>query len=69
MECKKIVLMSLFAGQEQSQTERADLWAQWGQERPGRIERGALKYMHDQVQNSELTGSCCVTQGAHAGSA
>ena len=40
-ESTKMVLMSLFAGQQWRCRQRTDLWAQWGKERVGRIERAA----------------------------
>ena len=46
---------------------RADLWTQQGKERAGRIEKVALPYIHYHVEDSQLVGSCCVTQGAQPG--
>ena len=36
-----MVLMNLFA--METQTQRTDLWAQWGKERVGRMKRGGRK--------------------------
>ena len=44
-----MVLMDLFAGQEQRQRWRTDLWTQQGKERVGQIERVAWKYVHYQM--------------------
>ena len=33
----------------ETQTQRTDLWAQWGKKRVGQIERVALKHIHYQM--------------------
>ena len=60
MESGKMVLMDLFAGQE---TQGTDLWT-WRMETVEQIERLALTYIQYHVQNRQLVGSCCITQGA-----
>ena len=59
MESRKMVLVNLFAGQEQ----RADVETA---ERAERAERAALPYIHHYVLRceTELAGSCCLAQEA-----
>ena len=39
----------IFSTGIETQTQRTDLWTQWGKEMVGQIERVALKYMHSHV--------------------
>ena len=34
----------------ETQTERTDLWTQWGKERVGQFERAAWKHIHQHMQ-------------------
>ena len=67
MESRKMVLVNLFAGQEQSAHVESRL-VDIGSEEEGaeRAERAALPYIHHYVLRceTELAGSCCLAQEA-----
>ena len=47
MESSKMVLMNLFAGKDwRFRYREMDLWAQWGKERAGQMEKAASRYTH-----------------------
>ena len=70
MESRKMVLVNLFAGQEQRadvETSLVDMRSEEeSAERAERAERAALPYIHHYVLRceTELAGSCCLAQEA-----
>ena len=57
----------MFRAGIETQTEKTDLWTQWGKERAGGTERGALAYLHYHAWNSQPVGHCWVAHGAQLG--
>ena len=47
----------------ETQTQRTDLWTQWGKRRAGWTERVTVKHTHYHTQNRGPMGICSKTQG------
>ena len=63
MESRKMVLISVFAGQQGRQRGAH----RWGKERVGQMEKVAWKHKYYHMPSGEPVGICCVTQGAQIG--
>ena len=62
MESRKMILMNLFAGQEERLRQRPDLWTQKGKKRGRQIERVALEAVlaTENVQPDQTPGRTSV---------
>ena len=62
MEFRKMVMITLYAEQKETQIYRTDFWTLWEKARVGCSERTALKHVYYQMWNKSLVQVGCMRQ-------